>query len=279
MKDSNLTSLIDIIKFNNVVSSVNGIKIGEIYGKERFCYLLYSLIRMEQPNVVVELGTGLGTSALLSAQALKENNKGKIWTIDNGEDWEKYKNTFDKVFETHKEYFNELIKKFNLTNFIELVSNFDTSKNLVYNPKSKVDIVFADAMESGPTGCLQVLRGYLPIMSSRSSIFIDRASTINHSYLFLEYVIKELQKNRVVSSLVEGLPKKTQESIYRLVSNSKFTLIHLVEDDHNKVNKNQNSTAWIKIEPLDFIFGGNVLNIVSQDPFVNNNYKHLITGE
>ena len=69
MKDSNLTSLIDIIKFNNVVSSVNGIKIGEIYGKERFCYLLYSLIRMEQPNVVVELGTGLGTSALLSAQA------------------------------------------------------------------------------------------------------------------------------------------------------------------------------------------------------------------
>ena len=99
-------------------------------------------------------------------------------------------------------------------------------------------------------------------MNSRSSIFIDRASTLNHSYLLLEKIIGELQNNRISNSLVDGLPKKTQDLIYRLVSKSKFTLIHLTEDDNNKVNKLQNSTSWIKIEPLDFVFRGNVRNVM-----------------
>ena len=270
MKDDNVSSLLDIIKFNNTKVKrkyLNGknrenVRISEVYGKERFCYLLYSLVRMEQPNTVVELGTGLGTCALLVAQALKENNKGTIWTIDNGADWDNYKEDIEKIFETHKDFFNDLIKKFNLKPFIKLISNFDTSKNLVYNPKKKIDILFADAQDSDPLGCMDVLRGYLPLMNSRSSIFIDRASTLNHSYLLLEKIIGELQNNRISNSLVDGLPRETQDLIYRMVSKSKFTLIHLTEDDNNKINKPQNSTSWIKIEPLDFVFRGNVRNVM-----------------
>jgi len=272
MKDDNVNSLLDIIKFNNTKSKRkyhNGknrvnIKISEIYGKERFCYLLYSLVRMEQPNTVVELGTGFGTCALLIAQALKENNKGMIWTIDNGVDWKDFGyEDFEKTYKTHEDYFNSLIKKFNLEPFIKLVSDFDTSKNLVYNPNKKIDILFSDAQDSGPLGCMDVLRSYLPLMSSSSSIFIDRASTLNHSYLFLEKIISELQNNRINNSLIYGLPKETQDLIYRLVSRSKFTLIHLTENDNNKFNKLQNSTSWIKIEPLDFLFRGRIRNVMN----------------
>ena len=270
MKDDSVSSLLEIIKFNNtkIISKYfNGdnhenVKISEVYGKERFCYLLYSLIRMEQPNTIVELGTGLGTCALLAAQALKENNKGMIWTIDNGSDWDNVKEDFEKTFKTHKDYFNNLIKKFNLKPFIKFISNFDTSKNLVYDPKKKIDMLFADSQDSDPVGCMDILRCYLPLMNSRSSIFIDRASTLNHSYLFLEKIIGELQNNRVSNSLVEGLPRETQDLIYRMVSKSKFTLIHLTEDNNNKPAKLQNSTSWIKIEPLDFLFRGNVINVM-----------------
>ena len=112
MKDDNISSLLDIIKFINtkvkrkhyIGKNRENVRISEVYGKERFCYLLYSLVRMEQPNTVVELGTGFGTCAFLVAQALKENNKGMIWTIDNGVDWKDYKEDFEKIFETHKDF-------------------------------------------------------------------------------------------------------------------------------------------------------------------------------
>ena len=132
----------------------------------------------------------------------------------------------------------------------------------MYDPKKKIDMLFADSQDSDPVGCMDILRGYLPLMNSRSSIFIDRASTLNHSYLFLEKIIGELQNNRVSNSLVEGLPRETQDLIYRMVSKSKFTLIHLTEDNNNKPAKLQNSTSWIKIEPLDFLFRGNVINVM-----------------
>ena len=261
MKDNNVNSLVDIIKFNNRNTKRDSNEtIAEVYGKERFCYLLYSLIRMEQPDTVLELGTGLGTCAFLVAQAMKENNKGKIWTVDNGADWHINKEHIDEIFETHKDFFDSFTEKFGLTNFTELVSNVDIQKNLVFNPNKKIDILFADVTDSDVTGCINLLRGYLPLMSSKSSIFIDRASTINHSFLLLEKIISDIQKNRVNHSLIEGLPKEDKDLILNLVAKSKFTLMHLTESDDNKKNKTQNSTAWIKIEPLDFIFQQNVLN-------------------
>ena len=78
-------SLLDIIKYNNtLVANGDNVTLSEVYGKEKFCYLVYSLVKMQQPETILELGTGLGTTALMIAQALKENNKGKIYTVGNG---------------------------------------------------------------------------------------------------------------------------------------------------------------------------------------------------
>ena len=256
-------SLIDIIQYINTKSQLNkNLKISEIYGTENFCHFLYSLVKMEQPKVVVELGSGFGICSFMMGQALKENKTGKLWTIDNGVDWHLMKDDIKTKFKTHKDYFNNLIEKFDLKDFVELIHNVDTSKNLCFYPNQKIDLLFADAQEVDPIGCMNILRSYLPIMKPNSSIFIDRASTINHSFLFLEKIINELQNNKINASLIDGLPKKEQETIAEMITKSKFTLVHLVEKDNNKSNKWQNSTAWIKIEPVDYIFRDNVNNIM-----------------
>jgi predicted O-methyltransferase YrrM len=93
-------SLIEIIKYINTKSKLNkDLKISEIYGTENFCYFLYSLIKMEQPKTVVELGSGFGIASFMIGQALKENNIGKLWTIDNGIEWEQFKNEVKTKFQ------------------------------------------------------------------------------------------------------------------------------------------------------------------------------------
>ena len=123
-------NLIEIIKHNNQLILNKEVSLAEVYGKENFCYLIYSLIKMQKPETIIELGTGLGTTALMIAQALKENNKGKIWTVDNGKDWEETKTSWIKTkFKTHEDYFNDVIKKFKLKKYIELL-NIDLDNNL-----------------------------------------------------------------------------------------------------------------------------------------------------
>lgn len=60
---------------------------GEYYGSEDQSVFFYSLVKMQCPERVLELGTGLGHTSLWIAYALKENNCGHIWTVDNGARW------------------------------------------------------------------------------------------------------------------------------------------------------------------------------------------------
>lgn len=60
---------------------------GEGYGTEDQALLFYSLIKMQSPLNVLELGTGFGVTAYWIAQAMKENGAGHIWSVDNGEHW------------------------------------------------------------------------------------------------------------------------------------------------------------------------------------------------
>ena len=97
-------------------------------------------------------------------------------------------------------------------------------------------------------------------MSNYSDIFIDRASTINHSFLTIEYIVNLLQKGKLPKILLEDKTKDEINYLYDFVRRSKFTLIHLAESPENKSNEFQNSTAWIKIEPIDIFIGNGVRN-------------------
>lgn len=52
--------------------------------------LLYLLLRVLEPEVVLEVGTSVGYSALWMASALEENAKGKLWTVESHEERFKY---------------------------------------------------------------------------------------------------------------------------------------------------------------------------------------------
>lgn len=247
-----IESLIEIIKYNNSLlkDPKQKVSVAEAYGKENFCYFIYSLIKMQKPKTVLELGTGFGTTALMIAQALKENKKGKIITIDNGKDWIKIKNLINTNFLTHKDFFNYLINKFKLNDFIQL-KNTTLSLDKKFKFNKKIDFLFDDAINNDSLGCINVLKTYLPMMNYSSSIFIDRASTLFDSYLLLEKIIYQLNKGKIPTTISNNMTLKKQKLLYDFINKSKFTLVHLKEDIDTKINKLQDSTAWIKIEPND----------------------------
>lgn len=47
---------------------------------------LYGLVRMIKPDYILETGTGTGISAAYMGLALKENNRGMLWTLEFNED-------------------------------------------------------------------------------------------------------------------------------------------------------------------------------------------------
>jgi predicted O-methyltransferase YrrM len=232
--------------------------VGEAYGTENFCIFLYSLIKMEKPSVVVELGVGAAVTSCLAAQALKENNSGMLWGVDNGSAWNKFSSHFQAPLgykdegESYASYLRRLLQKFELEPFVTHVER-TIGPTEFYAPEKKIDILFADATDSGPEGCIYLLRYYLPRMSEYSSVFIDRASTINHSYLLLNYVVEQLNRQKIPLHLLRGLTPEQEAEVRSLVSHCRFTLVHLTDHSSGKSNLKQNSRAWIKIEPCDFL--------------------------
>lgn len=93
--------------------------------------VIYGLARLVRPKIVVEIGTAKGISAIVIAQALDDNNKGKIYTIDPVE----------------QELVKIAIRKSGLSHRIEYI--IDYSYNAI--PKlnlPKIDFVFIDGDHS-----------------------------------------------------------------------------------------------------------------------------------
>ena len=257
-----MTNLKDIIDRNNL--KIGDYSLSEEYGTENFCFLLYSLIKMQRPKNVIELGCGHGCVSTIIGQALKENKKGKLWCVDNQQDWPQLKQQLEKIGEHHNsygEYFNFLINKFKLHDYVVYKNmTIDFESNNIFKINDPIDLLFADATSTGPVECAYILNFYLSKMSDYSDIFIDRASTINSSFMTLEYIVDALQKNKIPKFLLKNKTESEIDYLYNFVKKSKFTLIHIAESSENKTNHYQNSTAWIKIEPLDIVIGNNVKN-------------------
>ena len=217
--------------------------IGPIYGTEDFAIYLYSVIKMLKPQFVLELGTGLGTTALWSAQALIENNSGVIHTFDDGSEWSHLKNAKNSIGEYFREdylfYIENLIDSFEVRSRL----NFHQLKINDIEADAPIDILFSD-FSHGPADVLKLLAEFLPQMNDFSKIYIDSASTYYSSYHTLESLIMMFNENIIPRTILE-LSKN--EKIHQAIHTHKFQLEHIVE---NK-DRAQNSTACITIQPYD----------------------------
>lgn len=217
--------------------------VGPIYGTEDFGIYFYSVIKMMKPKNILELGTGLGTTMLWAAQALDENNQGKIHTIDDGSEWDHLKKARDQMGEYFREdylfYIENLIDSFDVRKFVE----FHPVQIEEIQSDNPIDILFSD-FAHGPSDVLQLLSEFLPQMNSYSKIYIDSASTHYGSYHTLEKVIDMLNQNTIPLSILE---RSKNEKIHQVIHTSQFQLDHIVE---NK-DRSQNSTSCITIQPYD----------------------------
>lgn len=221
--------------------------VGKVYGTEDFSIYLYSLVKMTRPSSVLELGTGLGSAALWISLALEENGHGICHTVDNGSEWPSLKSPTllgDFYREDYVDYIQNTIKHFNLGQ--RLIFHSETLSDLKF--EESYDIIFSD-YSHGPFNVVKLLAESIPKMNDNSYIFIDSASTLYSSYHTLESIVDYLNRSKIPQTLLELIPPDQIERFYQKMSRSRFDLTHLIE---NK-NRNQNSTAQIKITPVDIM--------------------------
>lgn len=219
---------------------------------------------------VVEIGSGLGVTSLWMAQAMKENGAGRLWTLDDGSDWRDVKElratiapladvepfvALDIKNLDYALYIQNCIDLLQLTNQLTfLAGHMDMANEEAFTAerypflKQPVDFVFHDITRA-PDDVLDLLFLMLPHVSETASIFIDSVSTSLTGYLFLERLIGQLNSGKVPRRFLLGKSENHRRALVDLVPRRRFSLTHLIE----RKARPQNSTAWIKIEPNDYL--------------------------
>ena len=218
---------------------------GPTYGTENRAWFLYAITKMHRPGLAIELGTGLGTTAFAIAQAMKQNGMGRLFTFDDGSHWHTTRaNPVVKAFGSHDQdpyrgFIAAMVGRFKLAGHL----TFAERRLPPYpKPEKPIDLLFSDYRHDVP-GLVDLFSAYLPLMSEASSMFIDSASTFHPAYMFLENLVDMLNRGRVPRFLIEA----SDDPEY--LKNRRFTLVHLTEPAKSE----QNSMAWLKIEPVDII--------------------------
>ena len=245
-------------------------RLGFVYGSDDISMFFYTLIRRERPRNIVELGTGLGVSSFWMAQALQELGEGQIWTVDDGSHWQdenEIQRVVDKIRDQapfgdlpksglgYAGFITETAKLLGLSQRLQfanerldLTDDDFLAKGRYPFLSQPIDLVFAD-ITRGPDEILDVFFHFLPHMAESGSIFIDSASTSLSGYLFLEKLIAQLNQSKVPRRFLMSQQPQRRRTLIDLVAVRRFTLMHLVERRARK----QNSTAWIKVEPVDYV--------------------------
>ena len=226
-------------------------RIGPVFGSEKISILLYSLVRMRQPEHIIELGCGTGATAFCMAQALRENGHGKLLSVDNEQAWPQLaaKLPFQQMgmqpVSSMAAYIGRLTKQFGLS---ECLAYHKTELPPFPVPKDELDFLFVD-YNHRPENVIKILATYLPIMSRSSIIAFDSAATYFPTYQLLENLERYLAKARVPEILLHDQDEQRRSAVVSLVERSRIKLMHFVERDKDE----QNSLSALFIEPLDLL--------------------------
>ena len=233
--------------------------LGPRYGTAAFSRFLYSLVRMQRPTTLVELGTGHGVSALWMAHALQENETGHLWTVDNLSqigDLVDALTVRGPILEhaawngishlASSTILPEAARRLGVDQHLTFVTREIDLRSAAhftdYAFEKPVDLLFTD-FAHGPDAVLRLLGHFLPLMAETASVFIDSASTSWPSYLLLEQVVGMLKRREVPAVLQRYCP----QNLTPLVAERRFQLVHITKAG----SRTQNATAWLRIEPVD----------------------------
>lgn len=236
--------------------------LGPAFGSEDLCMLLYALVRRERPNLILELGTGLGVCTLWIARALQENRLGHIYTVD---DWRSSEGSL-RYLEDIRQHFpgwlthttddlGQFVRALAQKCEVESRITFETgsfdlvngSLPTIVNGIGKLDVIFSD-FNHRPETIFALFRTMLPLMSEYCSIFIDSAPTFERSFLILGQLVEDLNRNKLPLPFCENMSESEQDVLSKIIARRRFQLISLVE----RRDRPQNSTAWVRIEPVDY---------------------------
>ncbi|UPG87455.1 class I SAM-dependent methyltransferase [Luteibacter aegosomatis] len=242
-------------------------KLGPIYGGEYLATLFHSLIRRERPRTVLELGTGLGVTTAWLASAVKENGIGRVYTYDNGSQFEGIRNAAASLLQEvswpatsetkdYARFLEEVWRRAGVDNEIEFrLCDIDvralSAGSGAIEGQGPVDMVFAD-YDHSPGNVVRLLGYLLPLLSDSGSVFVDSAPTHIPTHELIQRVLAELNSGSLTSFSDLGLGEEQHSRIRRLSSTSYFSYMPMIESEHRK----QNSTAWIKALPRDLRASG-----------------------
>jgi hypothetical protein len=219
----------------NIFEYVNST--GSHYGTSGFSFYLYGLIKMIKPTLVLELGTGVGTTCFLAAHGCKENNKGIVVTIDNGIDQPLSNFNLNTDF-------NNLKTKFELGNFLELRNiELDLKDLSGLNDIKEVTIMFND-INAGPHYFLTILSWLLPRIKNECYFIIDKGATYWPNYCIVELVVPQLNQGKIPKVLIDLLDNK--QEFEELIKKYKFSIHHVIKNV--EPGDTQDSFTVIKIE-------------------------------
>jgi Methyltransferase domain len=235
---------------------------GELFGTEDLCLFLHSLVRMNGPQRIVELGTGLGISAFWMALAVKRNGFGHVWTVDDHRLFVRRNTILAEMtcflrneglvsaeIITATDYYNQIAGFLGLQDSISFVKgDMDPKENNHFDhyPFSgqPIDLLFSD-FRHAPNDILNILGQFLPKMSPASSIFFDSATTLWPSYMLLEQLTSQLNQGHVSQTLQD----RSGVDLRLVMLNRKINLVHLTRCKE----RDQNGTSWLKLEPIDIV--------------------------
>ena len=225
--------------------------IGPAYGTEGLSLLLHALVRMQKPRSVVEFGTGLGVSAFWMALAAKRNRIGHVWSVDNGEIFDKCPYLLDATVNhmeqssygapaasSGQDYLRDVSMRLRLGEYLTFVVrevDFTKTAHLGSYPFSSeaIDLVLYD-LRQGAGSIIDMLAQVLPRISSSSSIVFDSAPTWCTTHLLLREVGEVLNSGRVPRALQERCPV----DLGPFTRSHHFAVTHFNEaverEDHNR---------------------------------------------